>query len=117
MNNEIKEIIVGIDLGTTNSCIAYFDQGSGTVKVIPALDTGSRTSASAVVFDKEGKRIIGNGALQSGGLYADIIISAKSFVGMPYSTYIKLNNETPFVLPYDIIEGKDGRCKIRFKRK
>lgn len=51
---------VGIDLGTTNSCVAVFD-GDGDPKVLPAPD-GSRTTPSVVAFAESGERLVGQAA-------------------------------------------------------
>ncbi len=49
--------IIGIDLGTTNSCVAFME--GNTPKVIPNKD-GSNTTPSIVAFTKDGKRLGGN---------------------------------------------------------
>ena len=48
--------IIGIDLGTTNSCVAVIEGGEPVV--IPSAD-GSRTTPSVVAFTKEGERLVG----------------------------------------------------------
>ena len=48
--------IIGIDLGTTNSCVAVVENGEPVV--IPNAE-GSRTTPSVVAFSKEGERIVG----------------------------------------------------------
>ena len=48
--------IIGIDLGTTNSCVAVLENGEPVV--IPNAE-GSRTTPSVVAFSKEGERIVG----------------------------------------------------------
>jgi molecular chaperone DnaK len=55
-----KEIIVGIDLGTTNSVISYL-QADGKVKVIPNPE-GTNTTPSVVAFKADGEEIVGNAA-------------------------------------------------------
>ena len=55
-----KEIILGIDLGTTNSVVSYI-QPDGTVKVIPNPE-GTPTTPSVVAFKASGEEIVGNAA-------------------------------------------------------
>ncbi len=52
-----KEKVIGIDLGTTNSCMAIMEGGQATV--IPNAE-GARTTPSAVAFSKEGERLVGS---------------------------------------------------------
>ena len=51
--------IIGIDLGTTNSCVAVIEGGEPVV--IPNAE-GARTTPSVVAFKKDGERIVGRGA-------------------------------------------------------
>ena len=55
--------IIGIDLGTTNSCVAVFEGGEPTV--IPNPE-GSRTTPSVVAFSKTGERMVGQVAKRQG---------------------------------------------------
>ena len=58
--------IIGIDLGTTNSCVAVMEGGNPTVI---ANSEGSRTTPSVVAFQKTGERIVGQVAKRRKGLY------------------------------------------------
>ncbi|MEG2456925.1 MAG: Hsp70 family protein, partial [Clostridia bacterium] len=49
--------IIGIDLGTTNSCVAVMEGSEATVITNPE---GGRTTPSVVAFTKEGERLVGN---------------------------------------------------------
>lgn len=74
-----KEIIVGIDLGTTNSVISYM-QADGKVKVIPNPE-GTNTTPSVVAFKASGEEIIGNAAKRQAITNPDTVGSAKRKIG------------------------------------
>ena len=74
-----KEIIVGIDLGTTNSVISYM-QSDGKVKVIPNPE-GTNTTPSVVGFKASGEEIVGNAAKRQAITNPDTVSSAKRKMG------------------------------------
>lgn len=74
-----KEIIVGIDLGTTNSVISYM-QADGKVKVIPNPE-GTNTTPSVVAFKAGGEEIVGNAAKRQMITNPDTVRSAKRSIG------------------------------------
>ncbi len=74
-----KEIIVGIDLGTTNSVISYM-QSDGKVKVIPNPE-GTNTTPSVVGFKSSGEEIVGNAAKRQAITNPDTVSSAKRKMG------------------------------------
>lgn len=74
-----KEIIVGIDLGTTNSVISYM-QADGKVKVIPNPE-GTNTTPSVVAFKGSGEEIVGNAAKRQAVTNPDTVSSAKRAIG------------------------------------
>ena len=74
-----KEIIVGIDLGTTNSVISYM-QADGKVKVIPNPE-GTNTTPSVVGFKASGEEIVGNAAKRQAITNPDTVSSAKRKIG------------------------------------
>ena len=74
-----KEIIVGIDLGTTNSVISYM-QADGKVKVIPNPE-GTNTTPSIVGFKASGEEIVGNAAKRQAITNPDTVSSAKRKIG------------------------------------
>ena len=55
-SSEVKGAVIGIDLGTTNSCVAVME--GKTPKVIENAE-GSRTTPSVVAFTKDGERLVG----------------------------------------------------------
>lgn len=74
-----KEIIVGIDLGTTNSVISVM-QADGKVKVIPNPE-GTNTTPSVVAFKGDGEEIVGNAAKRQAITNPDTVSSAKRHIG------------------------------------
>ena len=71
--------IIGIDLGTTNSCVAVIENGDPVVITNPE---GSRTTPSVVAFTKDGERLVGATAWrQSVTNPANTVFSIKRFMG------------------------------------
>lgn len=86
--------IIGIDLGTTNSAVA-FNEG-GKAKIIPNKD-GSNTTPSIVAFTKEGKRLVGNIAKRQAVTNPEnTIFSAKRFIGHKFEEVEKEAQNIPF---------------------
>ena len=85
--------IIGIDLGTTNSCVAVFEGGEPSV--IPNPE-GSRTTASVVGFSKTGERMIGQVAKRQAITNPDrTIMSIKRHMGSDYKVDIDGKKYTP----------------------
>ncbi len=98
--------IIGIDLGTTNSCVAIMEGKDG--KVITNAE-GSRTTPSIVAF-KGLERLIGVPAKRQAVTNPEnTIFSAKRFIGRMYS---EVKNEISTV-PYKIVEGSGGKVAIK----
>ena len=71
--------VIGIDLGTTNSCVAVVE---GTQPEVIVNAEGERTTPSAVAFSKEGERLIGTIALRQAAMNPDrTITSVKRHMG------------------------------------
>ncbi len=84
---------IGIDLGTTNSCVAFLENGEATV--IPNAE-GSRTTPSVVAFSKDGERIVGSAAKrQAVTNSARTIFSIKREMGTDNRTKIDGKSYTP----------------------
>ena len=86
-----KEIILGIDLGTTNSVVSYL-QADGTVKVIPNPE-GTMTTPSVVAFKPNGEEIVGNAAKRQAVTNPDTVSSIKRKMGSAEKVHIKCVNK------------------------
>lgn len=86
-----KEIILGIDLGTTNSVVSYL-QADGTVKVIPNPE-GTMTTPSVVAFKPNGEEIVGNAAKRQSVTNPDTISSIKRDMGLDKKVHISCINK------------------------
>ena len=85
--------IIGIDLGTTNSCVAVMEGGKPVV--IPNAE-GSRTTPSVVAFTKNGERLVGEPAKRQAVTNADRTISSiKRYIGTDYKVSIDGKSYTP----------------------
>ncbi|MBQ7713195.1 MAG: Hsp70 family protein, partial [Clostridia bacterium] len=85
--------IIGIDLGTTNSCVAVMEGGEATVI---ANAEGSRTTPSVVAFSKEGERIVGQAAKRQAVTNPQRTVSSiKREMGTAYSVKIDNNSYSP----------------------
>ena len=86
-----KEIILGIDLGTTNSVVSYL-QADGKVKVIPNPE-GTMTTPSVVAFKASGEEIVGNAAKRQAVTNPDTVSSIKRKMGSAEKVHIKAVNK------------------------
>ena len=85
--------IIGIDLGTTNSCVSVYEGGEPVVITNPE---GSRTTPSVVAFTKAGERIVGQAAKRQAITNPDrTIMSIKRHMGTDYKVSIDGKNYTP----------------------
>jgi molecular chaperone DnaK len=93
--------IIGIDLGTTNSCVAVLE--GGEPKVIPN-EEGARTTPSIVAFSKSGERLVGQVAKRQAITNPEnTIFSIKRFMGRRYN---EVNDEMKMV-PFKVVEKGD----------
>jgi len=93
--------IIGIDLGTTNSCVAVLE--GGEPKVIPN-EEGARTTPSIVAFSKSGERLVGQVAKRQAITNPEnTIFSIKRFMGRRYN---EVNDEMKMV-PYKVVQQGD----------
>lgn len=98
--------IIGIDLGTTNSCVSVMEGGSPTVIT---NSEGGRTTPSVVAFTKDEETLIGQPAKRQAVTNPDnTVFSAKRFIGRMYDEVGTEITE----MPYKIVKGKNGEVKI-----
>ena len=86
-----REIIIGIDLGTTNSVVAY-READGTVKVIPNPE-GKNTTPSVVAFKASGEEIVGDAAKRQLITNPDTVASVKRLMGTNEKVHINCINK------------------------
>ena len=96
--------VIGIDLGTTNSCVSVMD--GGKPKVIENAE-GARTTPSIVAFAKDGERLIGQPAKRQAVTNPDSTIYAvKRLIGRRFDDPITKKDMA--LVPYSIAKGKNG---------
>src|SRR6266516_4890398 len=102
---------IGIDLGTTNSCMAVLEGGEPTV--IPNAE-GGRTTPSVVAFTKDGQRLVGAPARRQQVTNPEnTIFSIKRFMGRKWDEV----SEEMTIVPYEVIQGPNGDVRVQAKGK
>jgi molecular chaperone DnaK len=97
---------IGIDLGTTNSCMAVLEGGEPTVI---ANAEGGRTTPSVVGFTKDGQRLVGAPARrQQVTNPQNTVFSIKRFMGRKYDEV----NEEMTIVPYKVVKGQNGDVRV-----
>ena len=99
--------IIGIDLGTTNSCVAVLEGGEPTV--INSSE-GGRTTPSIVGFAKDGERLVGQAAKRQAVTNPEnTVFSIKRFMGRMFN---EVENEIKEV-PYKVNKNKNGSIEVK----
>ena len=99
--------IIGIDLGTTNSCVAVMDGSEATVIV---NSEGQRTTPSIVAYTAKGERLVGQSAKnQMVTNPKNTIFSVKRFMGRRFD---EVGDENQ-LLPYEVIKGSNGDARVK----
>ena len=99
--------VIGIDLGTTNSCVAVME--GGEPKVIPNAE-GFRTTPSVVAFSKSGERLVGLVARRQAVTNpTNTVYSIKRFMGRRYD---EVSSEIKLV-PYEVVKGASGEVRVK----
>jgi len=97
---------IGIDLGTTNSCMAVLT--GGEPEVIPNAE-GGRTTPSVVGFSKTGERLVGTVAKRQAVTNPENTVSSvKRFMGRKYAEV----DEEMKIIPYEVVRGSNGDVRI-----
>lgn len=111
LNFQLMSKIIGIDLGTTNSAVAFME--GGQAKIIPNAE-GGNTTPSVVALKKDGETIVGMPARRQAVTNPlKTIYSAKRFIGRKFS---EVKNEIKNV-PFNVVEGPDGAAMIEWDGK
>ncbi len=101
--------ILGIDLGTTNSCMSVMEGGEPVV--IPNAE-GARTTPSVVAFTKSGERLVGQAAKRQAVTNpSNTVFSAKRLIGRKFS---EVSAEAKN-MPFKVVEGKNGDAYIEVR--
>jgi molecular chaperone DnaK len=98
--------IIGIDLGTTNSCVAVMDAGSPSVL---ENSEGFRTTPSIVAFTKSGERLVGQAAKRQAAMNpTNTIFSVKRFMGRKFDELTSGEKN----VPYKLVKAANGDVHI-----
>jgi len=98
---------IGIDLGTTNSCMAVLEGGEPTV--VPNAE-GGRTTPSVVAFTGDGERLVGPPAKrQQVTNPQNTIFSIKRFMGRKHDEV----SEEMTIVPYEVVKGPNGDVRVK----
>ena len=103
--------IIGIDLGTTNSCVAVLEGGEPTIITNPE---GGRTTPSVVGFTKDGERLVGQTAKRQAVTNPEnTVFSIKRFMGRMYK---EVSTEISEV-PYKVDKNSNGAVVVKVSDK
>ena len=109
----IMSKVIGIDLGTTNSCVAIMDGQSG--KVIENLE-GARTTPSMVAFLENGERLVGQPAKrQAVTNHENTVFAVKRLIGRKFDD--PLTQKDKDLVPYSIVRSDGGDAWVRSRGK
>jgi molecular chaperone DnaK len=101
--------VIGIDLGTTNSCVSVME--GGKPKVIENSE-GARTTPSIVAFAKDGERLIGQPAKRQGVTNPEnTIFAVKRLIGRRFDD--PMTKKDMGLVPYTIVKGKTGDAWVK----
>src|SRR6476620_2988454 len=103
--------VLGIDLGTTNSCMAVMEGGE---PVVLENSEGKRTTPSVVAFTKTGERVVGDAAKRQAVTNPrNTVYSVKRFMGRKFE---EVSEEIKRV-PYKVVRASNGEATIEIRGK
>jgi molecular chaperone DnaK len=103
--------VIGIDLGTTNSCMAFIEGGQPVI--IPNRE-GGRTTPSIVAFTEQGDRLVGNLAKRQAVTNpANTIFAVKRLMGKKFDEDVVM--EARKLLPYGMTEAPNGDVRLKVR--
>ncbi|PJA50427.1 MAG: molecular chaperone DnaK, partial [Syntrophobacterales bacterium CG_4_9_14_3_um_filter_49_8] len=103
--------IIGIDLGTTNSCVAVMEGGD---PVVIANQEGSRTTPSVVAFTDSGERLMGQVAKRQAVTNSEnTVYAVKRLIGRKFSSQEVQYDKK--ISPYKITEAKNGDAQVTIR--
>ncbi|NBQ56197.1 MAG: molecular chaperone DnaK, partial [Verrucomicrobia bacterium] len=103
--------ILGIDLGTTNSCMAVMEAGQ---PVVLENSEGARTTPSIVAFTKNGERLVGQAAKRQAVTNPkNTVFSVKRMIGRKFAEV----QEEVKRLPYKVVQAKNGDAHVEVEVK
>ena len=101
--------IIGIDLGTTNSCVAIMD---GKAPKVLENAEGARTTPSVVAFLEDGEKLVGQPAKRQAVTNpTNTLFAIKRLIGRSYSDPVV--DKDKGMVPYDIVKGQTGDAWVR----
>ncbi|TAN36747.1 MAG: molecular chaperone DnaK [Verrucomicrobia bacterium] len=99
--------VLGIDLGTTNSCMSVMEGGQPVV--VPNAE-GGRTTPSIVAFSKGGERLVGQAAKRQAVLNSrNTVYSIKRFMGRKYDEVVQERGR----VPYEVVRSENGDAHVK----
>ncbi len=108
-----NDVVIGIDLGTTNSCVSVFINNQA--KVIENNE-GTRTTPSVVAYNKNNKKLVGYVAKnQRVSNPKNTLFAIKRLIGRKYNDPIVQSNRS--IVPYEIVEANNGDAWIKINGK
>ena len=110
-NNNNDDITIGIDLGTTFSVVGVYDESTGKVNIIPN-DLGNRLTPSCVAFTLDGRRLIGEAAVnQQVNNPENTVCNVKRLIGR--GAHEREVKEDIANFPYTVISGLTTKGQVR----
>ena len=107
--------VIGIDLGTTNSCMAFYENGKA--KIIENKEN-QKTTPSIVAFDKDGKKLVGELAKRQQSMNPKRTISSiKREMGQNYHVEIDGKQLSPQLISSMILQKLKTMQKLTYKKK